>query len=119
MLACNSGAWIDVACLATSTRNFPGERGTVIGILKSTLGAHTHMPGLQSKPHVACTPAHELFQGKPFFDHGTVCLPGGAGVRWAKCRKCKGRRGLRAPKEGLPATVITYHSKPLLQAQRV
>ncbi|KAK9836313.1 hypothetical protein WJX81_004629 [Elliptochloris bilobata] len=38
VLACNSGAWVDAACLVTSTRNFPGERGTVIGILKSTLG---------------------------------------------------------------------------------
>ena len=45
VLACNSGAWIDAACLVTSTRNFAGERGTVIGILKSTLGARGHTPG--------------------------------------------------------------------------
>ena len=50
VLACNSGAWIDVACLATSTRNFPGERGTVIGILKSTLGAHARIAGLPRNP---------------------------------------------------------------------
>jgi hypothetical protein len=46
VLACNGGAWTDTACLVTSTRNFPGERGTVIGILKSCVGAR---PGGQGR----------------------------------------------------------------------
>ncbi len=45
VLACNGGAWVDAACLVTSTRNFPGERGTVIGILKSCVGAPTFSLG--------------------------------------------------------------------------
>lgn len=34
----NAGTWFDTTSLATNIRNFPADRGTVIGILKSFLG---------------------------------------------------------------------------------
>lgn len=37
-LTCNGGTWIDTACLVTSVRNFPNERGTVVGLLKACVG---------------------------------------------------------------------------------
>ena len=36
----NSGTWFDTAVLVTNVRNFPDDRGTVVGILKSFLGEH-------------------------------------------------------------------------------
>ena len=38
-LTCNGGTWFDTACLVTSVRNFPNERGTVVGLLKACVGA--------------------------------------------------------------------------------
>eukprot|EP00884_Botryococcus_braunii_P017132 jgi/Botrbrau1/4101/Bobra.152_3s0049.1 len=38
MLACNGGTWTDMAALVTNARNWPNQRGTVIGILKSCVG---------------------------------------------------------------------------------
>ncbi|DBA83628.1 hypothetical protein WJX77_000101 [Trebouxia sp. C0004] len=37
-LTCNGGTWIDTVCLVTSVRNFPNERGTVVGLLKACVG---------------------------------------------------------------------------------
>ena len=37
-LTCNGGTWFDTACLVTSVRNFPNERGTVVGLLKACVG---------------------------------------------------------------------------------
>ncbi|MEW5313536.1 MAG: hypothetical protein WDW38_005096 [Sanguina aurantia] len=37
-MAGNAGTWFDTTALATNIRNFPADRGTVIGILKSFLG---------------------------------------------------------------------------------
>lgn len=30
----NSSTWFDTACVVTNVRNFPHDRGTVVGILK-------------------------------------------------------------------------------------
>lgn len=37
-VAGNAGCWFDTAALATCIRNYPDDRGTVVGILKSFLG---------------------------------------------------------------------------------
>ncbi|KAL3138776.1 hypothetical protein ABBQ32_005620 [Trebouxia sp. C0010 RCD-2024] len=37
-LTCNGGTWFDTACLVTSVRNFPNDRGTVVGLLKACVG---------------------------------------------------------------------------------
>eukprot|EP00798_Chlamydomonas_sp_ICE-L_P030442 gene30442-35452_t len=37
-IAGNSGTWFDTAALVTNVRNFPDDRGTVVGILKAFLG---------------------------------------------------------------------------------
>lgn len=34
----NMGTWLDTSALVTSVRNFPTERGKVVGLLKSFLG---------------------------------------------------------------------------------
>lgn len=34
----NMGTWYDTSSLVTSVRNFPNERGVVVGVLKSYLG---------------------------------------------------------------------------------
>ena len=33
VIAFNGSSWIDTACIATSIRNFPEDRGTVVGKL--------------------------------------------------------------------------------------
>lgn len=38
MLAGNGGTWFDTSPLSTNLRNFPGERGFVVGIIKSCVG---------------------------------------------------------------------------------
>lgn len=40
MLSCagNMGTWYDTSSLVTSVRNFPNDRGFVVGVLKSFLG---------------------------------------------------------------------------------
>ncbi|GAX72887.1 hypothetical protein CEUSTIGMA_g342.t1 [Chlamydomonas eustigma] len=38
LIAGNSGCWYDTAALATCIKNYPEDRGTVVGILKSFLG---------------------------------------------------------------------------------
>eukprot|EP00891_Asterochloris_glomerata_P001572 jgi/Astpho2/1572/fgenesh1_pg.00026_%23_48_t len=38
LIGCNGGTWTDTAVMVTSVRNFPNERGTVVGILKSCVG---------------------------------------------------------------------------------
>jgi MFS family permease len=37
-LAGNSGVWLDASVLVTNVRNFPSDRGTVVGFLKAFLG---------------------------------------------------------------------------------
>lgn len=37
-LACSGGTWSDVSCVATNMRNFPNERGTVVGLMKAYVG---------------------------------------------------------------------------------
>ncbi|KAK9818151.1 hypothetical protein WJX72_007867 [[Myrmecia] bisecta] len=38
VVAFNGGSWVDTTCIATSVRNFPHDRGTAVGILKSFVG---------------------------------------------------------------------------------
>ncbi|KAK9815489.1 hypothetical protein WJX72_004521 [[Myrmecia] bisecta] len=38
LIACGGSSWTDTSCLVTSVRNFPNERGTVVGLLKSCVG---------------------------------------------------------------------------------
>lgn len=40
-VSCNGGTWLDTSCLVTNVRNFPNERGTVVGLLKSCVGEQT------------------------------------------------------------------------------
>ena len=37
-LAGNGGTWFDTCCLATNLRNFPAQRGPVVGIIKAGVG---------------------------------------------------------------------------------
>ncbi|KAK9904691.1 hypothetical protein WJX75_000633 [Coccomyxa subellipsoidea] len=38
VMAFNGSNWIDTACIATNVHNFPHDRGTVVGVLKSLVG---------------------------------------------------------------------------------
>ena len=38
LVACNGGTWVDTCCLVTNVRNFPNERGVVVGVLKCFVG---------------------------------------------------------------------------------
>lgn len=38
LLGGNSSTWFDTACVVTNVRNFPHDRGTVVGILKAFVG---------------------------------------------------------------------------------
>ncbi|GFR39689.1 hypothetical protein Agub_g164, partial [Astrephomene gubernaculifera] len=38
VLAGNSSTWFDTTCIVTNVRNFPRDRGTVVGILKAFVG---------------------------------------------------------------------------------
>jgi MFS family permease len=37
-IAGNGGTWFDTCCLATNLRNFPAQRGPVVGIIKASVG---------------------------------------------------------------------------------
>ena len=37
-MTCWGGTWYDTACLVTNVRNFPNNRGTVVGLLKACVG---------------------------------------------------------------------------------
>ncbi|CAL5224648.1 g7366 [Coccomyxa viridis] len=38
VMAFNGSNWIDTACIATNVHNFPGDRGSVVGVLKALVG---------------------------------------------------------------------------------
>lgn len=38
LIAGNGGSWFDTCCLTTNIRNFPSSRGTIVGIMKASVG---------------------------------------------------------------------------------
>ncbi|CAK0787583.1 hypothetical protein CVIRNUC_010805 [Coccomyxa viridis] len=43
VMAFNGSNWIDTACIATNVHNFPGDRGSVVGVLKALVGMSASM----------------------------------------------------------------------------
>ncbi|KAK9838163.1 hypothetical protein WJX81_005591 [Elliptochloris bilobata] len=93
------GSWVDTACIATNVRNFPGHRGTIVGVLKSFAGlsasvftavylaafrpdAAAFLASVAAAPVLLGVVALPLFNAVPFQQDASAEAPHVAGARF-------------------------------------